>query len=268
MKRMKRQKIKAKYQENINVTSTTKITNAKNTNTKENIFDQIEKKLLKSLITFGLIILLLIWNAIPLLFLQTFGINYNNFNTTQKYIYTTIMDILFLIFLITIYHKTIKKDFQNFFQKNWQQNLKTALSYWAIGLIIMWISNVFISIITNGKLATNEEEVRALIDSLRWYMTFQLIIYAPISEELIFRKSIKDIIQNKYLYALVSGLIFGGLHVVSTIESPLDLLYLIPYSSLGIIFALLYQKTDNIFSTITVHSIHNSLALVLYLITT
>ena len=56
------------------------------------------------------------------------------------------------------------------------------------------------------------------------------------------------------------------LHIISYITSPIDLVYLIPYSALGIAFALLYHKTNNIFSTITMHAMHNLLAVILYLL--
>ena len=97
-------------------------------------------------------------------------------------------------------------------------------------------------------------------------MGFQLVIYAPFVEEIIFRKSIRDFVSNKWVYAVLSGFIFGGLHVLTSITDITSLLYLIPYCSLGFVFALLYTKSNNIFSSIMVHAIHNSLALVLYLV--
>ena len=130
----------------------------------------------------------------------------------------------------------------------------------------MVISNGIISVITNGSLAGNEESVRELIDKFPIYMAFQVMLYAPITEEMIFRKAIKKSIDNKWLYILISGFIFGGLHVIGNVETSLDWLYLIPYCSLGFIFAMLYNRTNNIFSTITAHSFHNTLALILYLL--
>lgn len=255
---MKRTKIKPKYLNQISINKKT---------TTNNIIDNIENKIKKILLAFGLIILLLFWSAIILIIPTILGIDYTKLSEIGKIIYLFLCDISFLILLFFIYHKTLKKDFHNYFNKNWKKNLKESLHYWAIGLIIMIISNLIISILTNGKLATNEEEVRNLINLAPGLMAFELAIYAPLSEELIFRKSIKDITNNPYLYPILSGFIFGFLHVISSLETVLDLLYLIPYCSLGFVFAKLYQKTDNIFSSITVHSIHNSLALVLYLIT-
>ena len=137
----------------------------------------------------------------------------------------------------------------------------------------MIISNNIISIFFSGATANNEQAVRSLIDSYPLYMFFSVSIYAPFIEELIFRKSIKDIFSsyennniNKYIYIIYSGLIFSSLHVLGTTSSYLDYLYIIPYLALGISFASLYYKTDNIFTTITMHSIHNTIAIVLYLL--
>lgn len=254
-------KIKNKYLQNIS----NKQKRLKVQELNEEIKDT-EAKIKNTFKSFGLILLLLFWSYIPLIILMGIGIDYNNFSNIGKIFYITFCDVTLILFLLLIYKKDIIKDFKNFFNKDFFNNFKISLKYWSIGLAIMIISNLFISIITNGAIAGNEESVRELIDKMPLYMLFQIIIYAPLTEEIIFRKSIKDIFNNKYLYILTSGLIFGGLHVVSSLNSTLDLLYLIPYCSLGIAFAALYTKTNNIFSTISVHALHNLLTFTLYLI--
>ena len=230
-----------------------------------NSFNKMEKKLLKGLISFMWVILMLFWGIIPSVVLALLGIDISNLSDTTKIIITFINDLLFLGLLIGVYYKTLKKDMVKYFKYNFKDNIKQAISYWLIGLGIMFVSNLIISIIMNGELAENEESVRYLIQIAPLYMVFQLVVYAPITEELIFRKSIRDIISNNYLFAIISGLIFGGLHVISSLTNIWGLLYLIPYCSLGIAFGFLYAKSDNIFSTMSVHAMHNSLALLLYL---
>ena len=230
---------------------------------KNTIINKIETKILYILKSFGLLFLLFFFQAIPLIFLN---ININKLSNTNKIIYSLICDILLILIFIFIYRKDLIRDYKNYFNKNFKKNIKLSLKYWAIGLIIMIITNLIIGIITNGALASNEESVRELIDKSPLFMLFELMIYAPITEELIFRKSIKDIINDKKIYPIISGFIFGLLHIISSTNNPLTLLYIIPYGSLGYIFAKLYKKTDNIFSSITIHSIHNTLTLILYLI--
>lgn len=229
------------------------------------IYDKILNKLKPIFITIGLVLLMIVWSLIPSIVLSSFGIDIDSLSLFYKVIVMFIADITFLLFLIKIYYKDVKKDFFNFFNKNILTNIKTSLKYWGLGLLVMVFSNLIITMITNGALTENEEAVRTLIDKVPLYMAFQLMIYAPISEELIFRRSMADITKNKYLYIFLSGFIFGGLHIVTSITGLVDLLFLIPYCSLGFVFAYLYKKTDNIFSTVVAHAIHNTLALVLYL---
>lgn len=230
------------------------------------IYDKILNKLKPSFFTLGLIMLMITWSLFFNIILNSFGINVDKLPIITKVIIMLISDITFLLFLIKIYYKDIKTDFYKFFNKDVSTNIHTSFRYWFIGLIIMIISNTLISIITNGALTQNEETIRTLIDKTPLYMAFQVMIYAPITEELIFRKSMLNITKNKYLYIFISGFIFGGLHIITSITNLMDLLFLIPYCSLGFTFAYLYKKTNNILSTIIAHSFHNTLALLLYLL--
>ena len=115
-------------------------------------------------------------------------------------------------------------------------------------------------------LANNEEAVRALIDNYPMYMIFSVVLYAPFTEELIFRHGFREVFKSKYLYIFISGFVFGSLHVISSLDSISSLLHLIPYCALGFTFASLYVKTNNIFSSISMHMLHNTLAIVVYLI--
>ena len=258
------------------MTKNQKKINSNNNNDLSTKIDILEKKIFKFLTSFLLIILLLIWDIIPFEILKTFNIgteilpdtNTKIINLPDNIISTIAFfnSLLLIALLIKIYYKDIKNNLNKYFKHNLKTNFKNSISYWLVGLTIMYISNNIISIITNGKLAENEEAIRNLIDTSPLYMAFSVMIYAPITEEIIFRKSIRDFINNKWIYVLVSGFIFGGLHAISSITNMISLLYLIPYCSLGIIFGLLYYKTNNIFSTIIAHAIHNTIAFILYMV--
>lgn len=210
----------------------------------------------------ALFILFILWDSI---FFSIFGNIIMKLSLPYKVFFNFIVNLFFLILMISVYFKTLKKDFKLFF-KDFFNNMETSIKYWLIGFTVMIISNLIIVIISEGAIAGNEEQVRKLIDISPLYMLFSVSIYAPLTEELLFRKGFRDIIKNKWLYIIVSGCVFGGLHVIGNIASLIDVLYLIPYCSLGIAFAYTYYKTNNIFSTICMHSIHNTMAIILYLI--
>ena len=97
------------------------------------------------------------------------------------------------------------------------------------------------------------------------YMIFSSCIYAPFAEEMVFRKSLRNCFNNKVLYILLSGLIFGSMHLLSA-SSIVELVFLVPYSALGCAFAYMYSKTDNIFVPMSFHMVHNTIIVINYLL--
>ena len=113
--------------------------------------------------------------------------------------------------------------------------------------------------------ATNEQAVQKMISAMPYLLIVSAGILAPINEEILFRKVFKDNIKNKIIYILVSGIFFGYMHVTSATTIP-QFLYIIPYSSLGIAFAVMYSKTDSVFTSMTMHMFHNTILTILSII--
>ncbi len=192
-------------------------------------------------------------------------IDINNLSSLGKNIYLIVDNLIFLLILYISYKDKIINDFKNYYNNNFLNNFEVSFKYWFIGIVIMVISNLLILFFTDAGLSNNEVTVRQLVSKYPAYI-FSVCIYAPLSEELIFRHSFKEVFKKKYVYILASGFIFGALHVISSINTWQDWLHLIPYCSLGIAFSSLYYKTDNIFSTITMHALHNTMTLLLVFI--
>lgn len=224
--------------------------------------NKILNKILMIFKSIGMMLLLILFSTI---FFSILNINPNNISDKMYVVYLTTSELILTVIYFAIYRKTLVNDFKEF-KKDINGNLEFAFRYWAAGFAIMVVSNLFITVILGKTIAGNEETVRNYIGTAPILMAISTVLFAPINEELTFRKSIRDAINNKWAYVLLSGIIFGGLHVIGYIESPIDLLYLIPYCSLGIAFALLYYKTNNIFSSISMHMMHNLLSIVVYLL--
>mgnify|MGYP002528325337 FL=1 len=200
-------------------------------------------------------------SAIPVLI---FRIDINKFNDLDKVIYSLSCSLLFLSIIMLCYRKTLIKDFKPYF-KNFGRNFENSFKYYLVGVGVMIFSNLIITLLFQGDLSTNETTVRSYINASPLLMAIDISFYAPLAEELLFRKSVRDVVKNKWLYIFISGFIFGGMHVIGT-EGLIGLLYLIPYCSLGFTFAYIYAKTDNIYSSIMLHFMHNTLTLILLLV--
>ena len=190
------------------------------------------------------------------------NLNIKKLTNYQNIILIMITDLILLLILFLIYKKDLKKEFK-IFKDNLETNIDIGFKYWFIGILIMYISNIFINIILKNGQAANEKAVQNMISTAPYIMILNAGIIAPIIEELVFRKSFYDAINNKKLFVIISGLIFGSLHVITSVTSNIDYLYIIPYSSLGISLAYMYKETKTIYTSITMHMIHNLILVII-----
>ncbi len=226
----------------------------------------LEKIKLKEILIFLCVISLFYLSSylqlIPLKFLNW---DIKNISTSQAIILMTFSNLCLTIIYIIFYYNSLKKDLKTFLN-NLMLNLITALIYWIVGIILMFACNLIISLINGGNIAGNEQSVRNMISVIPSLMLVNAGILAPFNEEIIFRKSLGDIFNNKWLFVFFSFLLFGGAHVIGNIKSIIDILYIVPYGLLGASFALAYKKTDTIFTSFTMHMVHNTLAVVLLIL--
>ena len=188
-----------------------------------------------------------------------FNIDTNNISNLTSISLTTFSNLVCFTILVLMYRKSIITGIKDLKTKKFKP-LETGFNYWFIGLMAMVISNTLISLINNGTTSTNEDSIITMLESFPVLTTISIAIISPCIEELVFRKSFREIFKKKLVYLFTSGVIFGALHVLlSPINSFVDYLYLIPYCSMGIAFAYMYYKTDNITVPLTMHIAHNTL---------
>ena len=143
-------------------------------------------------------------------------------------------------------------------KKDKMKNLDTGFRCWFLGFVVMIVSNLFIAFLLPKAVAGNEESVQEIIQAAPWVSLISTGLLAPFIEEMTFRKAFRNMISNDRLFILISGIIFGGLHVVLSLNSYYDLAYLIPYCSLGIAFGFAYVKTKTVFTSFVMHTLHNT----------
>ena len=207
------------------------------------------------------IIIMLIYFVSELVFIPLFDIN--NLTSKDECVLTLLSSILCSMILILIYRKDLIKDMKSF-KKNYKTILKTSITYWLIGYLLLTVSTALVTNIIH-YIGNNQSTLEGLINTNKLYMILSVTIFSPFVEEMIFRKSIRDFCKSDLLFMIISGLIFGYMHVMS--ETVLiNYLLIIPYAIFGYIFAKAYVETDNIFTSIIMHMIHNTFAIVLLLL--
>lgn len=165
-------------------------------------------KLIKTLLVF--ISYLLYSNVISVVF-STFKIT----NTTMISFFA---DLIFLICIVFVYKENLKDDFENL--KNYYKISKIVKT------VIMWVVIIFVFNILMGALTEiiypnpnmlfddNTNAMRSMFKISMPYSLFKTMIFAVIAEELLYRESISDVVKNKYLFILVSSIIYTLLNFI------------------------------------------------------
>ena len=217
-------------------------------------------------IGFGVLFLYLIASALPYDFIKIFGLNYNNLNLISKQIYLILYEVALTLIIVYIYKKDFIPNFKDFLKNNIKY-FKKYIKYWFIMLGLMISSNFIITMFTTTMTSENQQAIIDTLDKAPIYTFILTVFIAPILEELVFRLSFRKIFKHtNTLFIFFSGLFFGGMHVLGTLSNPIDLLFVIPYSIPGFIFAYIYSKEKNICIPMSIHFIHNGIMMSLQIL--
>lgn len=200
------------------------------------------------------------------------GINYSDFNYIDYACLNTFIELIMFVVVILFYKKYLKKDLV-LFKLNKKDYIKKIVSYFLIFLVVKYGVALFSSLLLvmlGSDLVTseNQETVVTLAKTLPFMMMISTSLLAPFVEEGIFRLGIKKVINNKYLFILVSGLIFGFMHIFPT-ELPIyvALIESLNYVTMGLLLAYIYNETDNIYVVVIIHALNNLLSMLMILAT-
>ena len=131
----------------------------------------------------------------------------------------------------------------------------------------MVVSNLILLTIFNMGSSVNQNDNVELLRHSLFIQSIITIFLAPYLEEIVFRYSFRKITSNPNIFAYITGFIFGGVHIISSLSSLSGLLYLIPYCAMGVAFGYIYKKTDTIFSSLFIHTFHNAINVILIILT-
>jgi len=212
------------------------------------------KNILKGIFVILLYFFVSLFKELPLLLI---GLHYNSLNVFGKEFYSIFIEVLLILAIFFI----LKDEFKNAFKdlkKNHLKYFTGNFKYYIIGVLIMMLANALI-LSLGGNSSDNETAIRNQFTSYPIFTFISAVFLAPILEESVFRLSFRNIFKNNILFILVSGFVFGGLHLTGMLDSNLFALYLVSYSAMGVVFAYMLTKTNNIFVTMGFHFMHNGI---------
>lgn len=158
-----------------------------------------------------------------------------------------------------------KRDFK-YLKSNLSAYVKNAFKYWGLMLLVV----LGVGLLEMALGVESESANQALLKTLPLlYLLPATIIWAPVVEEAIFRGVFRRFIKNDVLFIIISAISFGLLHTFSSEVGLYNIIVQsLSYAAMGGVMAYAYTKTNNIFTSMMVHSIQNTFGMIMIILTT
>ena len=161
-----------------------------------------------------------------------------------------IIGVVSLIIFVVVFHKTLMVDIKRLTKKNIHFILASATITLIINFASAAVFNIFNIQFKSQEILSDLSASNALMPM------FMVLFHAPITEEIVFRKAMSQIINNNVIFIVVSALLFGLTHEIN--------IGAIHFFLMGVILAITYLKTDkNTTASMIVHFINNLVAFAL-----
>ena len=139
--------------------------------------------------------------------------------------------------------------------------------------LIITVVNIFGGIISdlifgsNTPLDENTTSLRVIADISSLYTIFKALIFASVAEELLFKKAIRDVIQNDVLFCIVSSVIYATVNIMYTNITIFSIVDFIQYFIFSILLSYCYVKNkDNVFIIMVIKFVYALFPLTLMLL--
>lgn len=195
---------------------------------------------------------------------------FNLLGITNNTLIEFIADVLFLIVILFFYNKSILVSIKEFNIKSKIKNKILSIMKFVVLIILINILYGKVIDIFFNNINTKDANTLALYafaDISFIYTIFKTLIFAPVAEELLFKKSIRDIIDNNILFFIVSGCLYAFMNIIYTDLSFVSIITFIRCFILSSILSYVYIKNDdNIFYVMLVKFFYNLIPLALLML--
>ena len=141
-------------------------------------------------------------------------------------------------------------------RKNIATQAKRILKEILMFIPVFLISQFLITVIMNGKPANQIAFEQAFYEAPIMNSIVSIIL-APIIEEFVCRFLPSRFLKNKYLYIIVSTVVFAAMHVIND-STPFYYIWF--YMTVPLYYGCRYYKTKNLLVPISMHVLNNLIA--------
>lgn len=180
-----------------------------------------------------------------------------------------VSDFIYLMFITVLYRNTIKKDYIEYKNKKLSKSLFKSFGISIILFVIYFIIGIIFSSISKeyGSFDSNTKEIYSLASISTIYIFFKTLFFATLAEELVFKKAIKDVINNKAFFLIISSFIYSFMNIIyADLGDIVTWMHFTPYFIYSILLGSVYIKNNNIIEIIIIKFFYNLIPLTFLII--
>lgn len=180
-----------------------------------------------------------------------------------------IIDLMTAIIAVVILRKFIRRQWKDFMDNKLSIVVAGCFLGFFLNICANAVGNSIVKLFVDRATSVNQQQVESLTKNIPALMFIVTGFLAPIGEELIFRGVVFTGLRkcNRTLAYVVSAFLFGFIHVMSSVFAGNigEMVQMIPYVCSGLVFAYIYESTDNIWASILTHMTNNIFAMLVLL---
>ena len=170
---------------------------------------------------------------------------------------TLLFYMLFALLIIYLYKDTFKNDFKDL-KENKKKYIKSILINVVLIFAVMIITNALIGILLDIKeTSENDYSLLAMFKKSPIALILLTSVYYPVVEGVIFRKSVRDIIDNKWMFIMFSSVFYFFFNIAYTSLSLNSIITSLCYLFSMMILSNYYYKSNNFTASVIVMMIYN-----------
>ena len=180
-----------------------------------------------------------------------------------------ISDLVFFASIVILYKDALKEGYKKF-EKNYKPSKRIffILKWVAILFGINMLGGIITEIFFPGLAETgNTATIYSLASVSTAYIIFKTLIFATVAEELVFKKAIRELINNNTLFIITSSLVYALINVMYTNFNYITLIDMVSYFLFSLVLSYVYVKNDdNIVMPIAIKFCYNLIPITIMII--
>lgn len=171
--------------------------------------------------------------AIPLVLILQYGLkmNLSGENINDLLLIEMLHSSIVAIIMFFLFKDKLKMGLELVKKTGSEKFIKKVIISGLILFLVKIGAGVIVAVLTailglSSTTVENQELIEKMLESAPLMMMISTVIFAPLTEELIFRSGVHDVVKNKKVYIAVSGLIFGLMHVTDSVIFLMEILLL------------------------------------------